>query len=731
MILADHKVSLELDDDSGALVRLGWHQDERPSVSAKGATPVVLRLPGGVQRPLDGLTSLAAGSASARLEWQAGPYHIEGLIDVRDGEVHFRPRVSWPMEADPVAALEWPLIAGAGPLQADGSDDVLLHPFATGFLFRDPYRLFTPGDPGPGGGLRWCPYPEGYAGATMQMVALVGPGHGLQLVAQDPAGHLKWLNGYLDDERRLTLSVGHGNEDRRHPAISPGYDTVLSRVGGGSWLPAAESYRRWANRQPWCGRGWLRHQADRPAWLHEQTGLVTFGLNLAHDRRRWVDEFARIAGPSVLHISGPNWTPGQDYMGHTPGPLEEWFPARVHGPTLDRLRGHGHRLAPFIFDSLVGSDEAARGPVPSRMEIPREGLARDTYRFDFRCPATPQARHLHRERDTRVVGELLADAVYYDISAHNVIKECLAPDHEHPPGGGRALSDGFLRLHRESRLATRESFGRVVAQGTELINETHVGSVDMYQARAEASPAASLESDIFHAWIKAGRVEKVPLFTFVYHEYGPVRTDGWSKLSQEQGDYFHAVAGRVLVWGGLFQLNYEYSPLEMVDGHPEPEGQHYYTFPDGSLAPRPYPVDEEKVAAIGALVRLRTRIATDHLAYGRMLPSPQLAAERIGLSWFHYNGPKRSPAYEDRGVAEVDAIQCGAWELPEGRAAVLFNADARTHEVDLADLVDGLATGTPSHIELITSEGRTIPHRGLRRLPVAPRRGVVVKLRGA
>ena len=58
----------------------------------------------------------------------------------------------------------------------------------------------------------------------------------------------------------------------------------------------------------------------------------------------------------------------------------------------------------------------------------------------------------------------------------------------------------------------------------------------------------------------------IPLFYYVYHEMGVVRMDGWGKLVLETGDYFFHIVARVYLWGGLYEINHEYSPIEELDG---------------------------------------------------------------------------------------------------------------------------------------------------------------------
>src|SRR5262249_37300462 len=136
----------------------------------------------------------------------------------------------------------------------------------------------------------------------------------------------------------------------------------------------------------------------------------------------------------------------------------------------------------------------------------------------------------------------------------------------------------------DTKAAMNAAADRTVAQGTEMVNEVFIPVIDFYQARAEASPLASFEGDFFRKWIIAGSAEKVPLFTYIYHEYGPVRMDGWSKLSIEVGDLFYWVASRVALWGGLFEINGEFSPLESLNGQEDRADEHYYQFENRSYA---------------------------------------------------------------------------------------------------------------------------------------------------
>ncbi len=224
--------------------------------------------------------------------------------------------------------------------------------------------------------------------------------------------------------------------------------------------------------------------------------------------------------------------------------------------------------------------------------------------------------------------------------------------------------------------------GKVIPQGTEMINEQMLPVVAFYQARAEASPAAPFEAGPFRELIKAGHAEKIPLFAYVYHEYGPVRLDGWAKLSREQGDFVYFVLGRVFIQGGLIELNDEFSALEDLDERRDTATEHYYLFDD-----RRYTIDPKLAAFVGRLARARIGRANRYLAYGTMRrPAPLMVwgEQELKLDYFLYNCGTTQSEYEDRGTIRVPAVLQSAWRYrEEGVAWLLLNIGSDERAVRL------------------------------------------------
>jgi hypothetical protein len=176
--------------------------------------------------------------------------------------------------------------------------------------------------------------------------------------------------------------------------------------------------------------------------------------------------------------------------------------------------------------------------------------------------------------------------------------------------------------------------------------------------------------------------EKIPLFTYVYHEYGPLRMDGWAKLSREQGDFIYFVLGRVFLQGGLIELNYEFSPLEDLGDLRDVADEHYWRF-----AERRFTIDPELAGFVGRLARARIGSANRYLAYGAMRRPAGLQVEgdpTVTLSYFLYNCSQDMRGYEARGSQSVPTILQTAWSYRDDRFAwLLLNLAEDRREVNL------------------------------------------------
>lgn len=549
-----------------------------------------------------------------------------------------------------VDRIEYPIFAGIGRLSGTGQDE-LVHSHATGMLFHDPLDLFEP-DPDNRRRLRYSVYPEGFDGSTMQMMAYYGRGRGgFYFGTEDGETALKYYNFFKEHELLCCTLIHKAPVVAAGADFAPSYPVVLAALREGTWYEAADRYKAWATRQPWA------QPRPRSRWLREQVGICTFGVNARFDRSAWLDMFHRVAGTPVLHVLGPNWAHGsQDYHNNLPRGKADWFPARFSQANLDTIRRNGDYWAPFEFDLLCTHDSEFPDPVlESRVIRKASELEVNAPPFLYMCAGTDYWLELHVWRDEYLVREYGCDANYYDISVSNLAMQCLAEHHNHRPGAGTQIVDVFRRMYRDTSAATARVRGDNVPAGTEVISECFLREFDFYQARAEATPLAPFEADFYRDWIIQGRAETIPLFTYVYHENGPLRMDGWARLAREAGDLFYWVAARVVLNGGLLQLNYEFNGLEELDGHADDPAEHYFRF-----EPHHYAVDPAKAAFVGEVARTRVGPANPFLAYGTMLRPPLVEAPQVELDYFHYN-VFPGPSYEERGTLSVPGVLATAW----------------------------------------------------------------------
>ncbi len=566
-----------------------------------------------------------------------------------------------------VCSLEYPLLDGLVRLAEDGSDS-LAHSYATGILCHDPFQCFSK----TGSGLRYMPYPEGFSGATMQFFCYYAPGAGgLHFAAYDSKYHQKWLNFYRA-ENGMRVSQIFGYEDigaAKGPSMEWPFELHLLD-GNSDWYESAELYRQWALNQPWCRQGRMqdKNPDEKAGWLLEKTGAATFGVNAKYDRSQWLTRYRQDIGTPLFHVLGPDWAKaGQDYVDHLPGKLEEWFPADFAPENLKTIQENGDRFAPFEFDFLtpatVLEDKTIAGSLQKWPDSPK---STDQYPFSMLCPLCDYTKKVHAERDRRLVEESDCDSLYYDISANNILKTCMDPSHGHPVGAGRQMTEAYREIYRETRRAAQTQKGSYVAMGTEMINEVFLDCLDYYQARAFAQPCSSFEVWPCHDLLVKGQAEMIPLFQYVYSGYGPLRLDGWGKLVEEGGDIiFHTIA-KTYLWGGLFEINAEYSPMEdLGQGENSPE-EHYYPF-----TPRGFRYSGRMAKYLSRFAKLRVSELGRFLQYGRMKMPPKVRSRKIKRSWFQYNGNDSSIEQNTRGVISLDAVLSSCWEL-DGKTAVFM-----------------------------------------------------------
>jgi hypothetical protein len=677
MVLRNGLFQVTFDDTCGAIRSLVYQAKELPLLENTLDIPFILEKAQNEYTHSFERFSYTPAADTLAFTWElADGITIHAEATLRDGGLCFTSHVE-NTGAHSVHSLEYPLIDGISRF-GEGLHR-LVHSYATGLEVDNPLDNFK----NDADGFRYMPYPESFSGASMQFFGYFRDrAGGLVCTALDGGGSQKWLNFYKQNGK-LRASQIYGYED-----VGPGkglcadWDFRIAYVPGGRWEDCADTYKQWAHEQAWCRKGKLadRDETRRAAWLVEQTGAVTFGIDASHDRTRWIRKYREDIASPLFHILGPDWPKvDQNFHNSLPGGYDDWFPTRFNRTNIECIREQGDRFAPFEFDFLISPEKTDAELIKKNLQVwPGVPKSVDKYTFTMLCPLTAYTQSLHVKRDEQVQAESDCDALYYDISANNIIKTCMSCDHGHPVGAGRDMTGAYRDIYRETKGAMTKRARRYIPIGTEMINDTLIDEVDYYQARANAQPNSALETWPFRSLIRQGKARLVPLFKYVYSQYTPLRCDGWGKLTAETGDIIYHTIAKTYLWGGIFEINLEYSEMEIIDGEGTRGEEHFYHFD-----PRGFDYDEGPAKFIGDCAQLRLGVYGAPLIYGEMLKTGAPRCRQLYRTYYQYNHGKQSGEQNDRGIILLDAVLAQGYALQDTAALYIINTSLFAEEVEV------------------------------------------------
>jgi len=557
------------------------------------------------------------------------------------------------VQCDPPRLISWvrfPILRVALPLGDAQADDAVLLPQCDGSVVRNPLK---------NGLHRLLPYP---GAASMQLMAVFGKQAGIYLASHDAKAFTKTLTARRAG-RGVELNVAHLLSRTPQRRWELPYDMALATFRGAfgadstTWEDAANLYRTWAVKQPWCRRTLAARvkAGDVPKWLTEPSLFYSFSLRGQNRDKRMVNRLPDVVGQAEAWrevLGGPVTFMLMAWEKRGPWVTPDYFPpfggAEAFKRVTGELHARGNRTLVFlsglkwtlhkkrdgaVIDQQAAFDRRGRpsaisdpGGKPLIYGKPTDGVGR----YAQICAATPLAREILLGSAMRCQ-DLGIDCVQVDQIVGGGLPLCYHPEHPHPPGGGdwcaKSLYALFAEIRRKGKAADPD-FAFAIEEPAEFF----IPVLDTYHAR-EYKQAS---------WPRTGRgVMGVPLFAHVYHDYMlgyggdgcQVSDKPWPvALYQQAANLACGKTPGAAVWTRWF----------------DPRSTH-----------------EFQRRLLRAHFDLWRGPAREFLVFGQRVASPALNVPSHEVSFYDWR--KRT-----RTVLEFPSVLHSAWRLPDGRIGHVF-----------------------------------------------------------
>ncbi|MBI5688180.1 MAG: hypothetical protein HZC54_24170 [Verrucomicrobia bacterium] len=575
----------------------------------------------------------AAVAVECRFRTEPNSSLIFGRIAVRNNTGHPLTGVRFP-------ALVWPKQLGALPER-----EFLVLPRNDGCLIQAPGNI---------GWLPSAPYP---GSASMQFLAHYDDTAGLYAASYDNQCFTKSFGV----ERRgdvFRLAMTHRPAIQSRGEWRTEYDVVIGTFRG-DWQTAADIYKQWALKQPWCRRTLAQRVADGdvPRWLAEPSLFYAYSLRGEVEPRKIGNRLPTVPAQAEAWrelLGGPTTFMLMSWEKLGPWVTPDYFPPfggeKAFMAATAALHAKGHRTLVFLSGlnwTLRKQGGCDAGTLDDTAVFEKRGAASAICGSDGKpllsgkadagvgehavvCPATPQAREM-------LLGAALEcqrlgiDCVQADQIVGGGMAACFSDKHGHPRGGGNWSAQALYKIFDEVR---REGKKRDpdFAWSMEEPGEFFIPVLDTYHARDYAQGR----------WPRDGAgVIGVPLFTHVYHEFmhgyggdscGVSTNAGGSTLYQQGMNLVCGKAPGVAVWTRAYD---------------------------------PKATDAAQARLLRGHVELWRGPAREFLVFGRRVAAKPLDVPTVRGKF--YTGGDRKPRELD-----VPAVLHSQWRSPAGDEAAVF-----------------------------------------------------------
>ena len=543
-----------------------------------------------------------------------------------------------------IAHVQFPVVQVPFDNSIDGHTSHILSSFADGILAGPVEPSMAAGSWG--GRERNTPeiwrynnYPGQWA--STQLMAYYNDAGGLYVACDDATGLPKFIDPLMEDNG-VTLGLGHYPGTQGPSKTKLPYNVVLGTFSG-DWYAAAEIYRNWASKQPFCALK-LAQRKDYPKWITESPIGITFPMRGQSD---W-------DGPAKVN---PEYTPPTNAL-----PYLEKLATELESPLMPIVFNWEHGgpwVQPDAFPPLGG--EAAMKEFMAKAEergwhpiIYGDGLSWVIWQKNTDYDGMPYFRDHNgqaavvRKWDGKLLENKLGDwrknyaacvgtqggremvlGMTHKMAEFgpSVIQQfdqgpgpvaCYARNHGHPPVPGPWMTTAFNGLLKADAEAARSTNSTVAMS-------------------CEGAPPEIYLQD-FQIW--DARVRTCPLYSFLYHEYANGHEGFYTNRVNDEA--LRLSVGRALVTG--YMMNFTLRNKGLI----EYDWDQPWT--------RAVPNQNAILDWAKRVNQFRSGIARDYLVYGRML-----------RPWKVSNVTKH-----DLGWGMEPLVQSATWQAPDGQVAVVL-----------------------------------------------------------
>jgi hypothetical protein len=478
--------------------------------------------------------------------------------------------------------------------------------------------------------------------ASTQLMAYYKNLGGLYLACDDNAGLPKFIDPLMEDDG-VTLGLAHYPGTRGPGTYHLPYHVVMGTFHG-DWYAAAEIYRDWASKQPFCSIK-LADRKDVPKWVLESPVGIMFPMRGQCDwdgPARENQEFspATNAIPYLEKISAGldaplmplvfNWEHAGPWVqpdAYPPvggeGAMKEfmakarakgWSPG-VYGDGLNWVTSQvntGYDGMPY-FHANDGEAAMAYNWDGEPLGDRGVGAWRTSYNV---CVATARASEMVLGM-TKGMAEF-GPSLVQQFDQGPGPKACYSSTHGHPPVPGPWMISAFESLLRKDTLTARAA------------------SADVAMSCEGAPPEVFLRD--FQIW--DARIRNCPLYSFIYHEYGNGHEGLYTnRISDET---LRLSIARALVTG--YMTNFTLRDKGLI----EYDWDQPWT--------RAIPDQAAILDWANRAQKMRKGLAKSFLVYGRMLRPWQIS----------------NVTMRDFGWGQEAMVQSGTWQAADGRIGIVL-----------------------------------------------------------